>query len=83
MKPLTRTMEDALLAFVASDDDYADPPVGVREGTLIALETRGLIESIPNPDPRAAWWRAFQYRRTRDGDDLALEVSLAREELRA
>lgn len=77
---LSRAMVAALLAFRASDEEHGHRPVGVREGTCIALETRGLIESIPNPNTRSSWWETFLYRRTRVGDDVALEMSLAREE---
>lgn len=78
-RPLSPTMADALLAFRASDEEFGEPPFGAREGTRIALETRGLIESKPDPRARVRWWQPLVYRRTIDGDNVAIELSLARE----
>jgi hypothetical protein len=75
VKPLSNTMVDALVAFRASDEDFGDAPTDVREGTRIALEERGLIESREHSDPRRRRWYEFEYRRTVRGDDVAIEAT--------
>lgn len=78
---LTETMWAALLAAPAHDQELERTPYSVREGTRIALETRGLVEF----DERRVWLdnvgresagRYWHWRRTQKGDKLADELDL-------
>lgn len=82
MRPLTKTMEDALLSFVAHDQNHDRAPIGVREGTIIALEDRGLIDTIVDPAARVSAFAPLLFRRTLAGENLAIEISLDREAVR-
>lgn len=70
---LSPTMQDALLAFPASDEEPSSMSARVREGTRIALEERGLTESFIVRDFLGRPF--FRYRRTNAGDDIARETA--------
>lgn len=85
MKPLSRTMENALLIAPAYESADLERRHYNRVGvsTIIALEERGLIETdyrrveiVPGELSAA---RYPHWKRTLVGENVALEISLARE----
>lgn len=69
-------------ALVCAPSEWAQAPYGVREGTRIALEERGLVETdvrqITIGDRLSAGRYTF-WRRTVVGEDLATEIVMERE----
>lgn len=81
MTPLTETMRDWLVAAPPAAGVFDRTPIELREGTMIALETRGLIETRP------VWMEirgrrqiaSWEWRRTTRGDTVAAALVLERE----
>lgn len=76
MKSLSARMEHALLE---ATPEWERKPWSVREGTSIALEDRGLVETEFRHSSHLVGGTGTYWRRTVDGENLALEISLARE----
>lgn len=84
VRPLTRAMEDLLLQAPGYEHGFEMAPyqLVVTEAAR-ALEERGLVESslerIVRDDGRVSASRYLHWRRTLEGENVALEISLARE----